>query len=263
MRLYNITLLLILILLPFRLCNANGVTNYDWTQQEWVNNEKAYLEADKIINKEISGSKDYGEAVINRYKEIALKNPPDELAYYKYGYSVYVSFQDTTIPNDLYLNRRNECLNSLYLIKQSYTYHYTRLLFLLGYEKKSMRWLGEKLIKYNPNDNAVISKQIVILATALLYNADSETKKLAIKYANLLIKREPNIASHYMRMALIYDNIIGPSHDPDNAKMAIKYYKIFLKKANTNHHSISYVKTRISRINGWLKLGHWPDINGQ
>lgn len=219
-----------------------------WLTAKWAGDDKPFKQVRDEIDKAIQdGQKPID--LVEKYQIMAQKQPFDALVVYKFAYAAFCA-----VGKDKAYYKSGRFALAVYAMSRvplPYTYEFTRLRFLAETQDSaspSFKALGSRLLKSNPSDDAVKFHYVETLMPGL-YPAD---RRLALHYANELIKKAPKSSKNYALLGFVYDIAFLEKPNTNDASKMIGAYKKYLSLAPEDDNFRDAAERRIRRNEQWL-----------
>ena len=201
-----------------------------WFNSPWTGNDQPYQNIRSDIDQALAeGQKP--AAVLQKYRDVAQKQPNSPQAIFGYGYAVYKA---ETLPNGLSEAEtfQDSCKVSLMWMKVHgpHTYDYARLMFLhesLSSPTPDLIAVGKRLLARNPIDYEAEYG----LATMASVSLNPTEHAQALVYQQDLARRFPNDPRQYRLLAEIYRADAARPHSEAEAAKSIAAYQQYLVSA--------------------------------
>ena len=219
--------------------------DWSWTTQNWTATDKPYVEAREAIGSRYKLNT-LREVELTQFKKASFAKPDDALVRFKWAYYAYC----------MALREPSLSLGSAKLsgVEQAFrfnpspgSYQYTRLRFLvLSYLTQSgpqLKKLGERLLLRDAKDTSVKYVQVTHLN-----NGDASNQAQALKYAQQLVKEQPQTPAMYVLVAFLYRNRWLGTHSKSDANAAIANYKRYIALGKLSSEQRSEVEENIQEL---------------
>jgi predicted Zn-dependent protease len=223
---------------------------WGWTTEPWTGDDQQYKKIRDEVWHRMEGEKDTAD-LVRQYGALAKKvpyHPPyDPEAQFRWAYTVY----QAALANPQYRDSSDfgSASQALGYGPSPQTYQYTRLRFLMD----AMNWpdnhlvsVGKRLLQHTPDDYQVKYQLAHILAST----ASAGDKKLALKYAQELVRSKPDQAVYHSLVSEVYFTtwLISKSRsDGDNAISAYKKYLSLAPQSDVFRSQAQYLITKIQK----------------
>jgi len=204
-----------------------------WMQESWQGNDQPYAEVRNQLDQTIANSQNL-DSLWQEYRDEALQNSHDPVAQFRWGYAAIKSITSFT-PYPYADTIRGNVLIALLGVTSPNTYNYARLRYLASPNDPKLVGIGERLLKYSPDDDVQLHlSEDYASILGLHYNFKSKSR--AIDLTESLIKNHPQIAKYNATLGSIYliSWYCDHKRNPADAKIAIAEYQKYLLLASAN-----------------------------
>jgi len=228
--------------LPQQMPSAAHV--WDWTTQEWTQNDEPYHHIRTEIDQAIVMGKD-PQSLLEQQKEIAKKYPNNPQAQFAWGYAAYTSLPRWA--GSYAKQKQKPAADAVASLPATNCYNYARLRFLLPQDyhtsdqtqlqadARLVDALGQRLLHHDLKDIDVKYHLVDVDEVILGRNpTDLMVKKRALRYSQELIQAQPEHSNYRTLPASVYVTCWSQTNDPADARAAIASYQDYLHMAPPN-----------------------------
>ncbi len=214
-----------------------------WTEEVWTGNEAPYTKI-RLEIENLNNANQKLPAMIEETGDKAQKDVNNSLLGYRWAYLCYKAATLDLKEGESQLPLASRAISISVSPK---VYEYSRLRFLINvrsFPSSQFRSLGERLVKRDPNDYDVKFYMLKLLTPGL----STEDKKLAVGYAQDLIRMWPNSTSAHSGLGGVYYRSWLVSKSKSDADNAIQAYEKYLQIAPPNHEFRKQAQSLIAKM---------------
>lgn len=206
-------------------------SKWTWTDEKWNGNDTPYVKIRQSIDKAIAAGQK-PDTLLKKYQVIGKAQPSNPQAQFQWAYAAWQARKAVDKYKDQY-QKLSPVREVLVKVTSPATYQYVRLRFVIEawfFPASELKFVGERLIKRNPNDYDVKYYLVSILDTS----TSSAEWKTALKYAKDLIRIDSKRSSAYSALGGVYFASWLKTKNKLHGKEAINAYRKYLVIAPKN-----------------------------
>ena len=199
----------------------------EWTNGPWSGDDRPFAAARNSIKAKASSGESL-DADLEKLTRSVTAHPDNALNEFCYYYTMYQKLKQTTNPDMEFVIRCGEVDSLIVKHSMPHTYNFSRIAFLCsvtGYQDPMLIDIAKRLVAHDPSDY-VCKYQLVNL---LLMRPAVSDKLLGLKYAQEIIKSQPNKSSPYAQIAFAHYELWQITHKESEARSAIATYHKYLQ----------------------------------